>query len=266
MKTMKRWLIGGSLLLAVAAAGGAYATIPSGGVINGCYQKNVGMLRVIDAATDSCRPSEEPLTWNVQGPKGNKGDKGDTGEQGPAGPQGPQGPAGESTRYTAGVGLELLEIPPPFEAHAFSIAQGHRLPQQCPAGAVPQKAGAGPGWVCGDSSTGASQAYRAEGVADLPVQGDFLVASLPLPAGHYVISARADLLTSDLDEQPAHCTLSTGDRSQTWLHQGGEPVTQPISLQDLASFAVPTTVELRCGTYQGGASGFIIVTSVGAIN
>ena len=46
---MKKWLIAGALVLAVAAAASAWAAIPgANGVINACYVKNIGLLRVID--------------------------------------------------------------------------------------------------------------------------------------------------------------------------------------------------------------------------
>ncbi len=45
------------------------------GIINGCYKKNDGQLRVV-ANLDDCRQSEMPVSWNQEGPPG---------EQGPAG-------------------------------------------------------------------------------------------------------------------------------------------------------------------------------------
>lgn len=55
------------------AGGVAFATIPSAdGVINGCYQKNEGMLRVIDDA-GACRTSEIAISWNHVGPQGEQG-------------------------------------------------------------------------------------------------------------------------------------------------------------------------------------------------
>src|SRR3954451_24403977 len=74
------------------------AAIPnSTGVINGCYQKNVGNLRVIDpSAGDNCRPSEIGISWSQTGPQGLQGPKGDTGATGPIGPQGPVGPKGDT--------------------------------------------------------------------------------------------------------------------------------------------------------------------------
>src|SRR4029450_6315281 len=107
-----RWLSAGVVVAAIGG-GAALASIPdSSGVINGCYQKNVGNLRVIDPdAGDSCRPSEIAISWSEtgprgpqgppgppgpQGPPGPKGDTGATGPQGPAGPAGPAGPKGDT--------------------------------------------------------------------------------------------------------------------------------------------------------------------------
>jgi hypothetical protein len=81
----------------VAIAGGvtyAAADIGGGGVISGCYMSANGQLRVIDPATDDCRPSETPLSWNQTGPQGAKGDPGPQGEQGSQGEPGPQGEPG----------------------------------------------------------------------------------------------------------------------------------------------------------------------------
>jgi hypothetical protein len=91
----KRDLLGAAAgaVVAFAVAGGiAWATIPgAGGVINGCYQKNEGQLRVIDPGTSNCRPSEVAIVWNEQGVKGDKGDKGDTGASGKDGHDGQDG-------------------------------------------------------------------------------------------------------------------------------------------------------------------------------
>jgi collagen triple helix repeat protein len=86
-------LVGGVFLAGGVAA---YAAIPdSGGVIHGCYQKNVGNLRVIDSDDgDRCRPSEIAIQWSETGPTGPVGPQGPKGDTGPAGPAGPVGPAG----------------------------------------------------------------------------------------------------------------------------------------------------------------------------
>lgn len=91
-----RWFLPGVVVGAVLAGGVAYAAVPdSNGVINGCYQKSAGDLRVIDpGAGQSCRPSEVPIRWSQAGAQGPRGPQGSPGPQGPAGSQGPAGPQG----------------------------------------------------------------------------------------------------------------------------------------------------------------------------
>lgn len=88
-------LIAATAAVGVLAIGGvAYATIPSDNVIDSCYSKSGGSLRVIDGTVTKCGKNETALAWNVQGRQGEKGETGATGPAGPAGPTGPQGPAG----------------------------------------------------------------------------------------------------------------------------------------------------------------------------
>jgi hypothetical protein len=63
-------LICGSVV--ALGAGFAYAAIPgSNGVINACYEKRTGLLRVIDAeAGKRCLSFESPISWNQQGAGG----------------------------------------------------------------------------------------------------------------------------------------------------------------------------------------------------
>ena len=90
-------------LAAFALGSAAFAAIPgSGGVINGCYDKQSGQLRVTDpqaGTPKSCTDKETALDWNQQGPQGIQGPKGEPGAQGVPGPQGPQGDAGPSDAF-----------------------------------------------------------------------------------------------------------------------------------------------------------------------
>jgi hypothetical protein len=73
----------GAAVASVLAGGIAWAAIPAaGGVIDGCYQKNRGQLRVIDPATTACRSSEVAISWNAQGLGGATGDPGLPGANG----------------------------------------------------------------------------------------------------------------------------------------------------------------------------------------
>jgi hypothetical protein len=70
-------VLGAAALLAVAAVAGAAIPDSDDGEIHGCYQKNQGQLRVIDAqAGQACRPSEESLVWNQEGVQGETGPRG----------------------------------------------------------------------------------------------------------------------------------------------------------------------------------------------
>jgi hypothetical protein len=100
-----RMLLTATALLA-GAAGIALATIPgSNGVINGCFEKRTGLLRVIDTeAGKTCTQWETPISWNqkgeqglqgIQGEKGDKGDPGVPGEDGAAGAPGADGKDGQ---------------------------------------------------------------------------------------------------------------------------------------------------------------------------
>jgi Collagen triple helix repeat (20 copies) len=93
-----RLLLATTVLLALAA-GIAYASIPdSSGVIQACYQKVNGQLRVIDTSKGgTCNSSETALSWNQTGPigaKGTTGAKGSTGANGINGQKGATGPPG----------------------------------------------------------------------------------------------------------------------------------------------------------------------------
>ena len=76
---------GGRALVVLVAGGVAYATIPSNGVITGCYTRSGGALRVIDANVTNCRPAETRLSWNVAGVPGQDGADGADGQDGVSG-------------------------------------------------------------------------------------------------------------------------------------------------------------------------------------
>jgi len=105
-------VVAGIVAIALAAAAGiAYATIPSSGsVYTACMLKGVGTIRLIDTSLPSsnllghCTAFETQVSWSQngqpgapgpQGPQGAKGDPGASGATGAGGPQGPQGAKGD---------------------------------------------------------------------------------------------------------------------------------------------------------------------------
>jgi hypothetical protein len=97
-RAVQRRIGGGASLgvgLVILSSGVVVASIPdSGGVINGCYNKSNGNLRIIDTATDSCMNHETAISWSQTGPQG------PVGPQGPAGPQGPPGSSQGTVAYS----------------------------------------------------------------------------------------------------------------------------------------------------------------------
>ena len=58
------------LSLAVVASSAIAAPTPA--VVTACYNKVSGRARIVDSVKD-CRPGEDSLVWNVQGPAGPQG-------------------------------------------------------------------------------------------------------------------------------------------------------------------------------------------------
>ena len=61
-----RWALIGASVVAAVVGGVAWATIPNeGGVINACYLKSGGTLRLIDASVTSCKKTETAISWTA---------------------------------------------------------------------------------------------------------------------------------------------------------------------------------------------------------
>jgi hypothetical protein len=277
---MKKWAIAAVLPIVVAAAATGWAAIPGGNaVISGCYERQTGILRVIDAeAGRRCLRFENPIEWNQQGLQGTPGVKGDKGDPGSPGPPGP------SSDFGVGVGLEkhTLALPPPLDDQTLvQLTQEYRLPQQCAAGSIPQKANSGAGWQCGAGAggAGASRAYVGRGSGVRLRVVDATVASVTVPAGSYVVNGKASLYNGDSDDQHANCKLSTGDLTQvilppveTEIEIDPDPldideVLQAVSVLDVATVGGVTTIAMTCATFNGGAfNGVLTAMSVGGVD
>ena len=92
MLRKNRLLLAGALLVVGGAAVGiAYAAIPNGGVINGCYATSNGSLRVIDPTSATCKSSETALNWDAHGTQGPSGRPVQPGERVQRVPRGQRG-------------------------------------------------------------------------------------------------------------------------------------------------------------------------------
>ncbi len=94
------------------------------------------------------------------------------------------------------------------------------------------------------------QAERDTGPADV-APGDYVtVATLNVPAGAYVINAKADLSSSQLDA--GRCQLVAGsknDAAARGLRSNGTP--EALNMQVANTFAAPSAITLSCKTSDG---------------
>ena len=182
------------------------------------------LLRLI--ATDG-KTATFDVTLGAQGPKG---DQGIQGIQGPVGPQGPQGPVGPQG------------------------PQGQTGPQgpQGPQGATGATGATGPA-----GAPGTSEAYYGRNDNNFGFTGPVTLISKNVPAGSYVISARAVLENFDGDHQPQSCELRDGAGN---LIDEVSLVAQPVSddlrllfvLQGAFTFNAPATINFICRGFNAG--------------
>jgi hypothetical protein len=153
--------------LGAAAAGLAMIPDPSG-TIHGCYTTATGALRVIDPSSASCRTSETRLDWNR------------TGIQGPKGDNGAPGTSVTSTSLSAG-------------------------DPNCPNGGSQFTAVNGTTYAC----NGNNDVFFNRNFEDVPLAAfpGVTVASLSLPPGQYVMSAKLRYRLIDTTAGSASCVF-----------------------------------------------------------
>ncbi len=120
--------------IAVGAAGLASAAIPNGGVIHGCWDRESGKLRVIDADSNACRKDERSLNWNKEGPQGPQGLPGAKGEPGLPGAKGDPGPSAVPLGSTEFATVDLFpgerkqaRVGCRDEGHEIAVQQGYEI-------------------------------------------------------------------------------------------------------------------------------------------
>ena len=112
-RTTRTLGLGAATAALMLVGGVVFATIPDGSVINGCYTRSGGALRIIDGTVTKCTKQETALDWNVQGIQGQVGPQGPQGIQGPGGPSGPQGPQGsQGPQGPSGVSRAYEQVNP----------------------------------------------------------------------------------------------------------------------------------------------------------
>lgn len=222
----------------VSSVGIAAAAVPSSGVISSCVSATNGGVRVIDSSAESCKSSEQPLSWNQVGPQGPQGIQGPQGETGPQGQTGAQGPAG------------LDGAPGPQGAQGPQGVKGNTGP-------------AGPA-TYGDAYVDTDEG--AVGISDaLNGSGDYRVVSgKTVPAGSYVISFSTRAYNFDGETQRFTCRLNTGAEDTFRMDANSK---ETSVLADAATFLGDTTVTASCATFKGAAADAVLtLIRVGALH
>ena len=147
------------------AGGVAWAAIPEGGVIQGCYDSG-GNLKLVAALP--CPKGYTPLAWNQQGlqgphvPQGIPGTNGTNGANGQDGQDGAQGPPGPPGPTGGLAGYEIVV--------AYTSESDYAVTAQCPSGKKALGGGLGLGvfgnWIWGSYpvDTGQGSGWRFQGI------------------------------------------------------------------------------------------------------
>lgn len=227
------WIVA-ALALAAAAGGVAVAAPGDGATIFACTNNLRESIRFVDEGV-ACAAGETLLTWSKQGPAG------------PPGERGPQGAPGVT-----------FERSPAMDA-AISRAERSfaKKPRKLPKKVLAQLKAA-------DAEAGEARATYRDGPVTLPSeigealgltppQPPLVVASLPLPAGRWVVQAKAQaLLNYDVKKAVAAagatydvvgCRLRAGADSDETSVSG---FSGTLALQVVHGFTTPGPVQLEC--------------------
>lgn len=113
--------------IALGGVGLAFGAVPgTNGVINACYRKVGGYVRIIDTATSAnCNRDEKSLAWNQTGPQGPQGATGATGAAGPQGPAGaspaPDTSATPNTQIVAHLSGNIIGGPGQVDVYGYAL-------------------------------------------------------------------------------------------------------------------------------------------------
>lgn len=226
-----------AVILLITSGSRATASIPHSttGVITGCYTTIGGILKVVDKqAGVDCGPGATELPWNQTGPQGPEGPLGPTGPQGPQGDTGSTGPQGpQGIQGIQGVQGEQGETGTTGAAGATGPQGG--IGPQGPQGETGPQGPASGGTVYIDLNAGPNQ-----------VNGTETVASITVPAGKYLVQAKAWVDQTVGSESFVLCALSDlGVFDGTRLNASTVNYAAVVA-QEVAEDDVEFTIEYEC--------------------
>jgi hypothetical protein len=226
----RAWIVA-ALALAAAAGGVAVAAPGDGATIFACTNNLRESIRFVDEGV-ACAAGETLLTWS---------------KQGPAGPQGERGAPGVTFERSPTVDAALARADGSFA----------KKPRKLPKKVVAQLKAA-------DAEVGEARAAYRDGPVPLPSKlGEFLgmtppqpplvVASLPLPAGRWVVQAKAQAILHYDVHKAVVAAGATYDVVACQLRAGADTdatgvsgFSGALSLQVVHSYKTPGLVQVEC--------------------
>jgi hypothetical protein len=229
----RAWIVA-ALALAAAAGGGAVAAPGDGATIFACTNNLRESIRFVDEGV-ACAAGETLLTWS---------------KQGPAGPPGERGAPGAP-------GVTFERSPTVDAALARADSSFAKKPRKLPKKVIAQLKAA-------DAEVGEARAAYRDGPVALPsALAEFLgaaksqappvVASLPLPAGRWVVQAKAQAILHYDVHKAVVAAGATYDVVACQLRAGADTdatsvsgFSGALSLQVVHSYKTPGPVQVEC--------------------
>ena len=229
----RAWILG-AVALAAAAGGVAIAAPGDGATVFACTNNLRQSIHFVDEGV-ACDAGETLLTWNKQGPAG------------PPGERGPQGAAGVTFERSPTVDAALTRA-----EHSFA-KKARKLPKKI----VAQLKAA-------DSEVGEARAAYRDGPVALPsalagflgvtsAQPPRIVATLALPAGRWVVNAKAQAILEYNAKAAVVAAGATYDTVSCQLRAGVDTDASSVSgfsgtlaLQVVHGYTAPGLVQLEC--------------------
>ena len=230
-------VIAGVVALAAAAGGVAVAAPGDGATVFACTNNLRQSIHFVDEGV-ACAAGETLLTWNQQGP---------VGPAGPPGERGPQGATGVTFQRSPTVDAALTRARRSFAERTKKPAK--RIIAQLKAA---------------DAQPGEARAVYRDGQVQLPSKlAEFLgvaqpqsppvVASLPLPAGRWVVYAKAQasleynakqaVVAAGATYDAVGCQLRAGEDVDVSTVEGFSGI---LALQVVHRYTAPGLVQLEC--------------------
>ncbi|MEN3280734.1 MAG: hypothetical protein V7607_1874 [Solirubrobacteraceae bacterium] len=229
----RAWILG-AVALAAAAGGVAVAAPGDGATVFACTNNLRQSIHFVDEGVP-CDAGETLLTWNKQGPAG------------PPGERGPQGAAGVTFERSPTVDAALTRA-----EHSFAT-KARKPPMKVLAQLKAAESEVGEARAAYRDGPLPLPSELAEFLGATPAQPPRVVATLALPAGRWVVNAKAQAIL-DYDAKKAIVAAgATYDTVSCQLRAGVDTDVSGVSgfsatlaLQVVHSYTTPGLVQLEC--------------------